>query len=106
MSRECRTFYNKLAKLIADKRDITHSVAINMVRTKLSFALLKTCLRGSRSLNENIFIYKYIQTRYKYILYILYNIYIYIYKFILQQYIHIVEDDMRISMEVSRIAQN
>ena len=104
MSRECRTFYNKLAKLIADKRDITHSVAINMVRTKLSFALLKTCLRGSRSLNENIFIYKYIQTRYKYILYILYNIYIY--KFILQQYIHIVEDDMRISMEVSRIAQN
>ena len=46
-----------LAKLIADKPDITHSLAINWVRTKLSFVLLKTCLlclRGSRSSNKNI----------------------------------------------------
>ena len=44
MSRECRIFYNRLAKLVADKRDITHSVAISWIRTKLSFALSKTSL--------------------------------------------------------------
>ena len=57
MSKECRTFYNRLAKLIADKQDITQSITINLVRTKLSFALLKTCLLclgGSRSLNKNV----------------------------------------------------
>lgn len=76
MSWECRTFYTRLAKLIADKRDINYSVAINWVRNKLSFALLKTfllCLRGSRSLNKNI---------------------------------STVEDDIKIFTETSRIAQN
>ena len=32
MSREYRRFYNRLSKLVTDKRDITHSVAINWVR--------------------------------------------------------------------------
>ena len=76
MRRECRTFYNRLGKLIGDKRDITHSVAINWVRTKFSFALLIICLlflRGSRSLNENV---------------------------------SMVEGDIRISTETWRIAQN
>lgn len=56
MGRTWRTLYSSLAKLIADKQNITHFVAINWVRTKLSFALLKLCLLclcGSRILNKN-----------------------------------------------------
>ena len=40
---QCRTFYNRLGKLIADKdkRDITDSVAMKWVRKKMSFELLR-----------------------------------------------------------------
>ena len=48
MGRTWRTLYSSLAKLIADKQNITHFVAINWVRTKLSFALLKACLLSLR----------------------------------------------------------
>ena len=57
MSWECRTFYNRLAKLITEKTDITHTKSINWVRAKLSLALFNSCLlclRGSRSLNKSV----------------------------------------------------
>lgn len=40
---QCRTFYNRLGKLITDKdkRDITDSVAMKWVRKKMSFELLR-----------------------------------------------------------------
>ena len=54
MSRECHTFYNRLSDMIADKRKEPTSVILitNWIRTKLNFALLKSCLlclRGSRT---------------------------------------------------------
>ena len=52
MSFECGNLYNKVAEKIAEKRDISASVAKNWIRTKLSFCLLRTtnlCIRGSRT---------------------------------------------------------
>ena len=57
MIRECNTFYNRLSNLLSEKRDIPPSVALNWIRTKISLALLKSCLlclRGTLSLNRNI----------------------------------------------------
>ena len=57
MIRECSTFYNRLSNLLSEKRDIPPSVALNWIRTKISLALLKSCLlclRGTLSLNQNI----------------------------------------------------
>ena len=57
MGRECKKFYSRLADLIAEKRDIAKSVAVNWIRTKISFALINStllCLRGSRVTNKNI----------------------------------------------------
>ena len=57
MIRECSTFYNRLSNLLSEKRDIPPSVALNWIRTKISLALLKSCLlclRGTLSLNRNI----------------------------------------------------
>ena len=52
MGRECGVFYNRLATMIAEKRNIAVSEAISFVRTRISFSLLRSmllCLRGSRS---------------------------------------------------------
>ena len=57
MGRECSMFYNRLAQKISEKKDIHKSTATNWIRTKLSFALLKSallCIRGSRSLTRNV----------------------------------------------------
>ena len=57
MGREGRTFYNRLADILAEKRKVKKSITTNWIRTKISFALLKTCLlclRGSRSINRNV----------------------------------------------------
>ena len=51
MSVECGNLFNKLAEKIAEKRDISSSIAKNWIRTKLNFCLLRTtnlCIRGSR----------------------------------------------------------
>jgi len=56
-SREANTFVSKLSDLISVKRDTSKSCVTNWLRTKISFALLKSCLlcfRGSRSLRRNI----------------------------------------------------
>ena len=56
MSRECSTFYSRLAEMLAEKRSIHASKMKSWIRTKLSFCLLRsqiTCLRGSRSIIRN-----------------------------------------------------
>ena len=57
MRRECSTFYNRLAKKIAEKRELHQSIVTNWIRTKISFTLLKSallCLRGSRIISRNV----------------------------------------------------
>jgi len=57
MGRECAKFYSRLADMIAEKRNSQKSVVVNWIRTKICFALLRSCLmclRGSRSVNRNI----------------------------------------------------
>ena len=56
MSRECSSFYRKLAEKLAEKRDLNLSEAICFIRTKLSFSLAKSmvlCIRGSRSVRNS-----------------------------------------------------
>ena len=52
MSKECQTFYKRLAEKISEKRNVTFSIAMNWLRTRLNFHLIRSCLlclRGSRS---------------------------------------------------------
>ena len=52
MGVEAMRFYKRLAIKIADKRDDDVSATISLIRTKLSFSLLRSallCIRGSRS---------------------------------------------------------
>ena len=52
MGTEALRFYNRLGVKIAEKRDDYVSATINLIRTKLSFSLLRSallCIRGSRS---------------------------------------------------------
>ena len=52
MGHECKAFYQRLSELIADKRNEHLSAVSTWIRTKISFALLRStlmCLRGSRS---------------------------------------------------------
>ena len=56
MGRECQAFYSKLSELLAEKHDIHKSAMMHWIRSKLCYALLKSCLsclRGSRSRNCN-----------------------------------------------------
>ena len=56
MSVECTKFYNRISDMIAEKRNISGSLARNWVRTKLCFSLLKTtnlCLRGSKTVKRD-----------------------------------------------------
>ncbi len=51
MAVECLHFYNRLSDMVAEKRNISGSVARSWIRTKLCFSLLKTanlCIRGSK----------------------------------------------------------
>jgi len=57
MGRECSMLYSKLAQRISEKKNLNQSITTNWMRTKLSFALLKSallCIRGSRSITRNI----------------------------------------------------
>ena len=52
MSRECHTFYKRLAEKIAEKKNIPFGKSMNWIRTRLNFSLIRSCLlclRGSRS---------------------------------------------------------
>ena len=57
MGRECQAIYSRLSDLLAEKRNIHKSVIMHWIRSKLCYALLKSCLlclRGFRSRNRNI----------------------------------------------------
>ena len=52
MSRECHTFYKRLAEKIAKKKNIPFGKSMNWIRTRLNFSLIRSCLlclRGWRS---------------------------------------------------------
>ena len=51
MGRECKAFQNRLSSLLAEKRNEQYALVASWIRTKTSFALLRSCLmciRGSR----------------------------------------------------------
>ena len=57
MRRECNIFYSRLPQLISDKRNLSKSITMNWIRTKVCFALLKSsllCLRGSRTISRKV----------------------------------------------------
>ena len=57
MSRECCTFYNRLADMIAEKRKTPKSITSSWIRAKICFALIQAsllCKRGSRTIYKNI----------------------------------------------------
>ena len=56
MSRECQRYYNRIAELISEKKDVMLSKTTNYIRTKLSFSLLRSIImsiRGSRTSKRN-----------------------------------------------------
>ena len=57
MSRECSTFYSKLADLFVERKSMDISQTLTWLRTTLSFALVKAtnmCIRGSRNIKSSI----------------------------------------------------
>ena len=55
MAKEAKAFYDSLAQLISDKKQEPRSYITAWLRTRLSFALVRTallCLRGSRTSNR------------------------------------------------------
>ena len=57
IGRECNMFYSRLSQLISDKRNLSKSITMNWIRTKVCFALLKSsllCLRGSRTVCRKV----------------------------------------------------
>ena len=54
MAKEAKAFYDSLAQLISDKKQEPRSYITAWLRTRLSFALVRSallCLRGSRTSN-------------------------------------------------------
>ena len=52
MSKECTTFYKRIAGRMSEKRNVHYSVAANWLRTRINFHLIRSCLlclRGPRS---------------------------------------------------------
>jgi len=57
MGNECKVFISRLSSLIAIKHDVDKSIVTNWLRTKLSFALIRSlllCIRGSRTTKQTI----------------------------------------------------
>ena len=52
MSQECQRYHFRLAELISSKKQENYATTVTRIRTKVSFAILRTalvCLRGTRS---------------------------------------------------------
>ena len=57
MSNECQSYHSRLAELLAVKKQESYATTIAWIRTRVSFAILRsalTCLRGSRSRRRTI----------------------------------------------------
>ena len=53
MSRECSTFYSRLAAMISEKRGEELSLVSTWIKTKINYSLIRStlmCLRGTRTL--------------------------------------------------------
>ena len=51
-SQECQRYHSRLTELISSKKQENYATTITWIRTKVSFAILRTalvCLRGTRS---------------------------------------------------------
>ena len=51
MGNECEIFFKRLSQMLSEKRSENYSLMSTWIRTKLSFALLRSCLmciRGTR----------------------------------------------------------
>ena len=51
MSQECQRYHSRLAELISSKKQENYATTITWIRTRVSFAILRTalvCLRGTR----------------------------------------------------------
>ena len=62
MGEECKRYHSRLAELIAAKKGEDYATTVSWIRSKVSFAILRSaliCLRGSRAVkrNRNIDIY-------------------------------------------------
>ena len=52
MPQECQWYHSRLAELISSKKQENYATTVTWIRTKVSFAILRTalgCLRGTRS---------------------------------------------------------
>ena len=52
MSQECQRYHSRLAEFISSKKQENYATTVTWIRTKVSFAILRTalvCLRGTRS---------------------------------------------------------
>ena len=55
MAPECQVYHKRFAELLSVKKGEDYSTTMSWIRTKISFAILRTsllCLRGSRSLRR------------------------------------------------------
>ena len=73
MSQDCQRYHSKLAELISSKKQENYATTVTWIRTKVSFAILRTalvCLRGTRSrrrktnAQENDFYFFFLHTTY------------------------------------------
>ena len=57
MGEECMRYHNRLAELVAAKKGEDYATAVSWIRSKVSFAVLKSallCFRGSRIAKRTI----------------------------------------------------
>lgn len=55
MGEECKRFHSRLAELIAAKKGENYATTMSWIRSKVSFAILRSallCLRGSRTIRR------------------------------------------------------
>ena len=57
MGEECKRYHNRLAELVAAKKGEDYTTTVSWIRSKVSFAILRSallCLRGSRTAKRTI----------------------------------------------------
>ena len=57
MEEECKRYHNRLAELVAAKKGENYATTVSWIRSKVSFAILRSallCLRGSRTAKRTI----------------------------------------------------
>ena len=57
MGEECKRYHDRLAELVAAKKGENYATTVSWIRSKVSFAILRSpllCLRGSRTVRRVI----------------------------------------------------